>query len=150
MPKEKINVAVFCDVYYPMIDGVVKVMESQIKYLKDRVNFYLFVPEAPKGYVKKPIGEVKLTRVKAAKLFFIDYQMVTPKLDCKFKKELKSLDLDLILVHSFGMGKYAIKYAKKHNIPSIIYAHSQIKQDFKRAVKFNFIVKIMIWFTMRR
>lgn len=151
MPKEKINVAVFCDVYYPMIDGVVKVMESQIKYLKDRVNFYLFVPEAPKGYVEKPIGEVKLTRVKAAKLFFIDYQMVTPKLDRKFKKELKSLDIDLILVHSpFGMGKYGIKYAKKHNIPSIIYAHSQIKQDFKRAVKFNFIVKIMIWFTMRR
>lgn len=151
MNKDKINVAVFCDVYYPMIDGVVKVMESQIKYLKDRVNFYLFVPKAPKGYVEKPIGEVKLTRVKAVKIFFIDYQMVTPKFDSKFKKELKSLDLDLIMIHSpFGLGKYGIKYAKKHNIPSIIYAHSQIKQDFKRAVKFNFIANIMLWFTMRR
>src|SRR5690554_3632234 len=55
------------------------------------------------------------------------------------------------MIHSpFGLGKYGIKYAKKHNIPSIIYAHSQIKQDFKRAVKFNFIANIMLWFTMRR
>ncbi|MGI6781890.1 MAG: glycosyltransferase [Acholeplasmataceae bacterium] len=134
-----------------MIDGVVKVMESQIRYLKDRVNFYLFVPKAPKGYVEQPIGEVMLTRVKSVKMFFVDYHMATPKCDYKFKKTLKGINLDLVLIHSpFGLGKYGIKYANKNKIPSIIYAHSQIKKDFKRAVTFNFIVDIMIWGTMRR
>lgn len=151
MSQNKINVAFFSDVYYPMIDGVVKVLENQVKHLKDRVNFYLIVPKAPKDYQEKSIGETKLIRVKGIKMFFLDYQMVTPKLDFKFKKELKQLPIDLIVIHSpFGMGKYGIKYAKKHNIPTIIYAHSLIKQDFKRAVKSRLITNIMLRAVMNR
>lgn len=145
--NKKINVGVFSDVYYPMIDGVVKVMESHVKYLKDRVNFYLIVPAAPKDYEEKSIGETKLIRTKSLKVFFLDYDMPVPKFDRKLKPQLKDIDLDLVIIHSpFGVGRFGIKWARKNNIPSIIYGHSQLKQDFKRAAKLNSIT----WFLTRR
>ena len=57
--KLKINVGVFSDVYHPMIDGVVKVMSSHVKYLHDRVNFYLIVPSAPEGFEEIPLVKRK-------------------------------------------------------------------------------------------
>lgn len=147
----KINVGVFSDVYYPMIDGVVKVLENQVKHLKDRVNFYLIVPDAPKEYEEKSIGEKQLIRVKSIKIFFLDYKMATPNFDCKLKKELKDIPLDLILVHSpFGMGKYGLKVAKKRKIPSIIYAHSLLKQDFRRNTKSRLLTAIMLRAIIKR
>lgn len=144
---KKINVGVFSDVYYPMIDGVVKVMESHVKHLKDRVNFYLIVPGAPKDYEEKSIGEKKIIRTKSVKIFFLDYVMPVPKFDCKLKPQLKDIDLDLVIIHSpFGIGRFGIRWARKNNIPSIIYGHSQLKQDFKRAAKLHSIT----WLLTRR
>lgn len=141
---KKINVGVFSDVYYPMIDGVVKVMSSHVKHLHDRVNFYLIVPSAPEGFEEIPFGEKEIIRTKSVKLFFLDYEMPTPKFDRKLKEKLKNIKLDAVVVHSsFGIGKLGIKYARKNKIPSIIYAHSQLKQDFKRAVKLTPIAYLM-------
>lgn len=148
---KKIKVGVFSDVYYPMIDGVVKVLEHQITHLSNVVDFYLIVPEAPKDYEEKSIGEVGLIRTKSVKVFFLDYKMPTPKWDRSLKKKLEDIEFDLVLIHSpFGMGKYGLKWAKKLKIPSIIYAHSLIKQDFKRAVKLNSITAIMLKAIMKR
>ena len=75
--------------------------------------------------------------------------MPIPKLDRKFMKELKNTKLDIVHIHSpFSLGKMGINYAKKNNIPVIGTMHSQFKQDFLRAVKFewfaNFLTKIII------
>ena len=68
--------------------------------------------------------------------------MPLPKLDKEFLKEVENAKLDIVHVHSpFMIGKLGVKYAKKHHIPCIGTMHSQILQDFKRAVKINGFAK---------
>lgn len=134
--KEKINVGLFIDTYYPMVDGVITVVDNYARKLIKYANVTVFAPEFP----GKPFDDSKLpykvVRCAAFKFPIIDYGLPAPKLDSIFKKQLEESNLDIVHIHSpFMVGKAGIKYAKEHNIPVIATMHSQFKQDLKRAVK---------------
>lgn len=127
---KKLNIGVFIDVYYPMIDGVLKVLETHVHHLKDRFNIHLVVPSAGKNYVYPELGEKTLYPIRSVKIFFLDYRLSLPRLDRGLLNHLNNLNLDLIIVHSpFAIGEYGLRWAKKYNVPALMYAHTQLKAE---------------------
>ena len=142
--KEKITIGLFIDTYYPMVDGVISVVDNYATRLSKIANVIVFAPK----FCGKDFDDSKLpykvVRCNSIKAPIIDYSLPIPRLDKKFMKELENYKLDIVHIHSpFMLGKLGIKYAKKHNIPVIATMHSQFKQDFKRAVKFNSLASLL-------
>ena len=140
---KKITVGLFNDSFMPMMDGVVMVVDNYARRLSKFCNVIVFVPKYSKNFddTKLPY---KVIRCKSIKIPFLDYSMPLPMLDRQFKKEVKKYDLDIIHIHSpFTMGTFALKLAKKNNIPVLGTMHSQFKQDFKRALKKDFLANIL-------
>ena len=140
---KKITIGLFNDSFYPMIDGVISVVDNYARRLAKYANVIVFAPSSDPNYDDSKLP-YKVVRCKAFKMHIIDYYCPIPFFDRKFKKELENSNLDIVHIHSpFFVGKAGLKYAKKHNVPVIGSMHSQFKQDFKRAVKFNWLVNIL-------
>ena len=138
--KDNITIGLFIDTFFPMVDGVITVVDNYAKRLAKKADVVVF---APKVFGKKFDDKTlpyKVVRCKSMKFSIIDYSLPIPKFDRKFKKELSNYKLDIVHIHSpFMVGKMGINYAKKHNIPVVATMHSQFKKDLKRAVKFDFL-----------
>ena len=142
MENKKLNIGIFCDSFYPMVDGVVQVVDNYARYLSEFCNVTVFVPKGRKDY--KDNFPYKVVRSSIMRVFFLDYDLPLPKLDSKFKKELNRANLDIVHIHSpFTMGKIGLDYAKKHKIPCIATMHSQFKKDFKRSAKSPFLAPVV-------
>lgn len=145
--KKKLNIALFTDAFYPMLDGVITVVNHYARILKDRANVFVVAPRR-KGHVDNLDYEV--VRCKSVKVPLIGYDYAMPGWDRKFKKEMAKRDIDIIHIHSpFNVGKMGTKIAKKRNIPVVATMHSQFKQDFQRAVKSKVIVNALLRNIMR-
>lgn len=139
---DKINIGYFIDTFYPMIDGVITVVDNYARCLSKYANVTVFAPSIDNDFddTKLPY---KVVRCRSMKLGVVDYSLPEPKLDKKFLKELNDSNLDIVHIHTpFTIGKAGITYAKKHNIPVIATMHSQYKQDFKRAFKLKSLTAI--------
>ena len=136
----KINIGLFIDTFYPMIDGVIMVVDNYAKRLSNYANVYVFAPSSPGEIYDDSKFNYHVIRCKSIGLSFIDYNLPTPDLDSTFKNELSGINLDIVHIHSpFTVGRMGINYALKHNIPLVATFHSQYRQDFYRATKSNFI-----------
>jgi len=128
--KRKINIGLFNDAFYPMIDGVVSVVDNYARLLSKKANVVVFAP----NYKNKEFDDSKLpykvVRVKSIRIPKLDYVLPVPK-------------LDIVHIHSPAtIGMTAIKYAKANNIPIIGTMHSQCKQDFKNYTHSKLLTKI--------
>lgn len=140
---QKITIGLFNDSFPPMIDGVGSVVDNYAKRLSKLCNVVVFVPKY-KEYFDDSKLPYKVVRCKSRKVPFIDYSLPLPLFDKKFRSEVKKYNLDLIHIHSpFTIGKYGVRFAKKNNIPVIGTIHSQLKQDFRRAVKIEEMTEIL-------
>ena len=138
MKNKKITIGLFNDTFYPMVDGVVSVVDNYARKLSNYANVVVFVPTIPHKEFDDSTLPYKVVRCKSFNMHIIDYSCPTPDFDKEFMNELNNYNLDIVHIHSpFFLGKAGIKYAKKHNIPVIATMHSQFKQDLKRAVKLN-------------
>ncbi len=139
---KKLNIALFTDAFYPMIDGVITVVNHYARILKDRANLFVVAPRR-KGYEDK--FDYEVIRCGAIRVPLIGYDYATPGCDRKFMKEMRKRDIDIIHIHSpFNVGKIGVKIAKEKNIPVVATMHSQFKQDFKRAAKLDCIVNMLL------
>lgn len=142
--EKKITIGLFIDTYFPMIDGVINVVDNYAKELSEMANVIVFAPEVKGKEFDDSKLKYKVVRCKSLKAAFLDYSWPIPGYDSKFKKELNKYKLDIVHIHSpFMMGKQGIKYARKHNIPVIGTMHSQFKKDIKKVVKFDFIANLL-------
>ncbi len=139
---KKLNIALFTDAFYPMIDGVITVVNHYARILKDKANVFVVAPRR-KGH--KDELEYEVIRCGAFRVPLIGYDYATPGCDRKFKKLMKEKEIDIIHIHSpFNVGKMGVKIARQKNIPVVATMHSQFKQDFKRAVRFEWIANLMV------
>ncbi len=139
---KRLKIGLFVDSFFPMIDGVVMVVDNYAKRLSKVADVIVFAPR----YVGKPYDDsvfpYKVVRCMSLKVPFIDYDLPAPKMDNKFVKNLKKYNLDIVHIHSpFMIGKMGVNYAKKNRIPCIATMHSQFYKDFLRAVKSPKIAK---------
>lgn len=141
---KKINIGLFIDTFYPMIDGVILVVDNYAKRLSKYANVYVFAPKVSGNLYDDSVFNYKVIRCRSMDVFFLDYSLPLPDLDLEFKKNLDKCNLDIIHIHSPAtIGNMGIKYAKKHNIPVVATLHSQYKQDFLRVTKSNLISNLL-------
>lgn len=135
MKSKKLNIGLFVDVFYPMTDGVVMVVDNYAKRLAEYCNVIVFAPRYIGDNYDDSKFNYKVVRCRSLKVPFIDYSLPIPKIDADFQDTLNNYDLDIVHIHSpFTIGEAGIKYAKIHDIPVVGTMHSQYKKDFMRAV----------------
>lgn len=138
--NKKITIGIFNDSFFPMTDGVIMVVDNYARRLSKYANVIVFVPSYANKSYDDTIFPYKVVRCHSLNVPFLDYSLPIPKLDRKFMNLLNKYKLDIVHIHSpFTLGVAGLKYAKKHHIPCIATMHSQFKQDFKRAVKTDFL-----------
>lgn len=152
--KQKLRIGLFVDNFFPVIDGVVMVVDNYAKRLSKDFEVIVFtLKNRHTKNKKKPYVDnfpYKVERCRSVKLFFLDYDMPLPKFDRKFKRTIRESKLDIIHVHSpFGIGSMGVKYAKKNKIPCIMTLHSQFKLDAKKNLKSRLLVAIFMRRIMR-
>ena len=124
----KLTIAYFCDTFYPIIDGVIKVLDNYASLLKDKYNIVVIVPKHKNIVIKK---DYLIIGVSSLYFKFVNYDLAFPEIDGFLDKAIKRLKIDLVHSHSpFNMGAYAAKVAKKKKVPLVMTMHSQFKQDF--------------------
>ncbi len=142
MEDKKINIALFCDAFYPATDGVITVVNHYARLLNKKANVFVVGPKR-KGY--KDEFEYEVIRCAAIKVPLLGYDYATPQVDAKFINKIKEKDIDIIHIHSpFNIGKMGVTIAKQRNIPVVATMHSQFKQDFMRATKSEFLSNILL------
>ena len=143
--EKRLKIGLFIDTFFPMVDGVIMVVDNYARRLSEFCDVVVFAPVGRKEFDDKTLPYKVVRCKKKFPLKFLDYDLPLPKQDKKFKQELENEKLDLVHIHSpFSIGKMGVKYAKKHNIPCIATMHSQYKQDFKKSVKLNCITNFLV------
>lgn len=138
---KKLNIGLFVDTWYPMIDGVINVVNNTAIELSKIANVTVFTCGNP----KKDMREYPYKVVRGGYVFvpFCDY--VVPTITKKLRQEILNANLDIIHVHSpFSFGKLAIEMSEKLNIPVVGTIHSQYEKDFYRYTKSKFISKKLL------
>ena len=129
----------FIDTWYPMVDGVIKVVDNYARRLTQYCDVEVFCP-ATRGFSKEDDDKLpyKVVRCNSLPLIHYDYDIPTPALDPVFEAQLIRSGIDLVHIHSpFAVGLSGVLYAKLHNLPVVATLHSQYKQDFEKPLKFK-------------
>lgn len=141
--SDKMKLLETMDVYLPDVDGVINCMHNLCLNLNDKTDLTALVPKNKKNYVDKFPYKVK--RCKSMHIPILNQYYGLPKFDGKIKKFVKKTDFDIIHVHSpFGMSKFALKIAKKKNIPIVATFHSNMRPIFRDVVKSKWIAELMV------
>ena len=128
--SEKIKVLQAMDIYLPDVDGVVNCMHNYSLNMCDKVELLNVVPKNRKDYVDDFPYEV--LRCNSVRVPILNDYYGFPSLDKKFENEVIGRDFDIIHVHSpFNMAKFALKIAKKKNVPIVGTFHSNMRPIFK-------------------
>ena len=143
--QKKINIGIFCDSFFPMIDGVVNVMDNYAKRLIKYANVTVFAPQGRDKNFKDDFPYKVVRCTKKFKCPGLDYDLPLPEMDSDFMDAIEQSNLDIVHIHSpFSIGKVALNYAKQHKIPCVATCHSQFKKDFYEATKSNLLTGIMM------
>ena len=133
------KVGLFIDTWYPMVDGVIKVVDNYARRLTQYCDVVVFCP-ATRGYSRKEDEKLpyKVVRCHSMPLLNYDYDIPTPTLDPKFEAQLILSDIDMVHIHSpFALGLAGVVYAKLKKLPVVATLHSQYKQDLEKAIRFQ-------------
>ena len=131
------KVGMFVDTFYPMVDGVIKVVDNYSRRLAKKCEVVVFCPGI-KGY---DIAEDKkypyeVVRCSSLPIPGVDYSLPLPIADPSFNLPLIKSGLDIVHIHSpFAVGMAGTLYAKMHQVPAVGTLHSQYRQDFERTFK---------------
>lgn len=138
----KITVAIMCDTFFPIVDGVIMVMDNYAKRLQKMCNVVMIVPEHMGKTYKK---DYLVVGVRSIFIKFVNYDLAFPSLDNDLKQLLRKLRIDIIHLHSpFLVGSYAVSLAKKRKIPIVSTFHSQYKQDFYKNTNSKMITDMLV------
>ena len=131
------KVGLFIDTWYPMVDGVIKVVDNYARRLVKYCDVVVFCPET-RGYSKEEDDALPYNVVRSNSLppMNNDYDIPTPALDPAFEARLIKSGIDFVHIHSpFSIGLAGVLYAKIHRLPVVATLHSQYKQDFEKQLK---------------
>lgn len=147
---KRLKIAFFNDVFYPMVDGVVIVIDNYAKRLAKFADVTLFCPKPIEKSYDDSKYNFKVERCRRMKFFSYEYPIATIPFDPSFRKKINAQNFDIVHVHDpFFVARYGIKYAKKNNIPVVGTIHSQLKRDFYKATKSQFLTERLTRYIMK-
>ena len=145
------KVGLFIDTWYPMVDGVIKVVDNYARRLTQYCDVVVFCPET-RGYSKEEDAKMpyEVVRCSSFPLLGNDYDVPTASLDPRFEAKLILSKIDIVHIHSpFAVGLAGVLYAKLRRLPVIATLHSQYKQDFEKPLRFKYSVQVAMDTIMR-
>ena len=145
------KVGLFIDTWYPMVDGVIKVVDNYARRLVEYCDVVVFCPET-RGFEREEDAKLpyKVVRCASIPLIKSDYDIPTPALDPRFEAQLILSGIDIVHIHSpFSVSLAGVLYAKLHKLPVVATLHSQYKQDFEKPLKFKPAVDVAMDTIMR-
>lgn len=140
-----LRVGLFIDCYYPMVDGVVHVVDNLARnMIAAGAEVTVFAPTADKKYDDAQLP-YRVVRGPSLRVGFMDYTLPLLSFSARFKREIRRAKLDVMHIHApFVSGPIAEKIAKKQGVPVIGTFHSQYKKDFARYLKSRFLQKRLL------
>lgn len=145
------KVGLFIDTWYPMVDGVIKVVDNYARRLVQYCDVVVFCPEA-RGFDKEADAHMpyKVVRCASLPLLQSDYDLPASVLDPRFEAQLILSGIDMVHIHSpFSVSLAGVLYAKLHKLPVVATLHSQYKQDFEKPLKFKPALDVAMGTIMR-
>lgn len=136
------TIAYFIDSYFPVIDGVVSVLDNYAKFMSKFFNVVVCTPK----HKKKSYKTENYFVLSSDSLYLKKqgYDLGFPQLDNEFVKYISMLKIDLVHCNApFLMGMFGLEIARKRHIPSITTFHSQFRQDFYKSTNSVLLSKIM-------
>ena len=130
--QKRLNIGLFIDIFFPMVDGIVMVVDNYARRLAKDHNVTVFTIKPRKPYDDSKLP-YKVVRCPMLPMHMMDYDCPLPGLSREFKKAIENSKLDIVHIHSpFGVGKTGMMYAKKHNLPVVATMHGKYYKDFLR------------------
>ena len=149
--KENLEIIEFCDNFFPQIDGVVRVVDNCAKHLNQMGSCEVVVPQYKDE--NKTIDSklsYKVSRKKTKLITFNKFLIPLPKKDKELTKRIMNSNADIFHVHSpFFIGHYALKLARKKDIPIVATFHSQFKEDVMAQTHSKLITKFVVNYIIR-
>lgn len=138
----KKTIAYFVDSYFPVIDGVVSVLDNYAKFMSDFYNVVVCTPKHKKNTYKS--DKYFVLSCDSVHLKKQGYDLAFPQFDGDFTYFISLLKIDLVHINApFTMGSFGMELAKKRHIPSITTFHSQFRQDFYKSTNSKLLSNIM-------
>ncbi len=142
--KKRLSIGIFVDSFFPMVDGVIVVVDNYARRLVKDNDVTIICPRPlVKDYkFDKPY---KVITCRTIKIPLIEYRHAKPLFDPKFRKKVNSLHFDIVHIHApFNLGNMGTRYAKRHHVPLLATFHSQYKQDFYIRTKSRLFTAFMM------
>ncbi len=141
--SKKLKVCQFIDSYFPTMDGGLIVAHNYAKSLSDMgFESSLVAPGLEKykkqGYKSHLFPSIPVPGMRP-------YRIGIPQLNPFFYRKIKNMKFDIVHSHSpFLSGHLASRISKHQNIPHITTFHTKWKEDFRKVLKADFLVRIML------
>lgn len=148
MNKKPLNIGQFIDAYYPVIDGVINVVDNYAKRMNDSGNRCTVFTSKAKGYkkLKFPYPVVRCAAISPKETA---YGIPMPGVDIDFIQCMRNWPLDIAHIHSPAMiGHEMLKIAEKRNIPTIMSFHSKFYDNILDYVKYDMFTKLPMTYIM--
>ncbi len=132
----------FNDSFQPVMDGVANVAKNYAYWLNKKFGESYVVTPAFPGYTDSEDFEV-LRYFSLPLIARPPYRLGIAQLDKSIQKRIEQIPFDIVHTHSpFSSGQLALKVARKRGIPIVATFHSKFYDDFKEAVKIDWIAKL--------
>jgi glycosyltransferase involved in cell wall biosynthesis len=139
------EIGLFCEVFPPIMDGVAVCVQNYAYWMQKKMGAVSMVtPHARNAHYENYDYQI-LDYMSIPVPGRAPYVTGVPRLDLGFQNRLRQHQFKIIHAHSpFSAGNLAVRVARKQGVPMIATFHSKFKDDFKKEVKFDFLVKPML------
>jgi glycosyltransferase involved in cell wall biosynthesis len=127
-----------------MLDGVALAVQNYARWLQRNHRPVCVVTVKTPGYTDDapyPVYRYASIPVPMRK----PYRYGVPQIDCRFRRQLRSLPFSLIHAHCpFSSARLALEVARRRKIPLVATFHSKYQDDFERAFHSKRLAKWMV------
>lgn len=147
---QKLKIGMFMDSWYPNVDGVILVIENLLKNMYKYADVTLVIPNMGINE-DDSLYPFKVIRIDSMPLIVSNYRLGLADVEYfKLKKQFKTIDFDIIHIHSpFAIGKLGIRIAKEKNIPVIATMHTRWEFEFEKYLKSKNLAKLCIKYLIK-
>ncbi len=141
---EEIKVALFEDSFYPVIDGVVKVVDNYAEILNQKTYSCVVCPK-PGSDFNDQILPYDVYRMPAFNSKHWQYSVAVPGAKKGAERLIHEIKPDILHVHSpFTQRTLALKIARELNIPVVATFHTKYYDDIYQATKSKLLATLVV------
>ncbi|QVK19407.1 glycosyltransferase [Mycoplasmatota bacterium] len=140
----KLTVGQFNDSYPPVMDGVGNTVKNYAYWINKKYGeSYVITPKFPRYTDNEDFQVIRYASTHLPRRK--PYRLGIPSIAFDSKRKLNQIDFDILHVHCpFSSGQLALKLAQKKQIPIVASFHSKFYDDFKQALKNDFLAKLAV------